>query len=356
MSLHLRSTPSRRRPRTVFRRVAAGLSLALLAAACQGSGGAEDPETAADGNDEADSELAPIGYQTSFLFSGWDSPVLLAYDRGYYEEEGLEVTITEGSGSGAALQSLLGGLNDIVSAEGGTMAIQGTQDEELVTVANLAATNGMAVVSLKDDGHEITMPEDVEGKRLGISLDSSEAGILPQFLEANGVDMDTVDVENVGIAQKAQFLQAGTVDAIAYFSYSAVSIAPLDDMDFVMLSDYGTNILGFGLVTTRTYADENADEVAAFIRATERGFAEAKADPEAAIDALMERTDVLERDAAMVQWEMFQELMSDDALPFGHQSEDMWSEMLADFVDAGVLEKPREADTYFTTEHLPSDD
>lgn len=325
--------PSIRRPR-LLSALLAGL-LAVSLAAC--------------GDDESSGgDMTEIGFQTSFLYNAWDAPFFLALDKGYYEDEGLDVEIREGQGSGAAIQSLLGGLNDIVEAERASMSIQATETGNLVAVAGLKESNGLAIVSYKEEG--IEEPADLRGKTIGITLGSSESGILPAFLEENGISADEVKIENLAANQKAQFLASGKVDAISFVDYSAVSIAPLDELNMITFTDYGLTLLGTGLITTTEFADENPEAVAAFNRATMKAFNEAIADPDPAIDALLERTEVLSREAAMTQWEMYV-----DGAPSpvtGAQEEASWSAMLTSLKDAGVIEEPKPADTYFDNQFV----
>ncbi|MBO9520881.1 MAG: ABC transporter substrate-binding protein [Nocardioidaceae bacterium] len=337
-NLHPRTTlrPRARRHQAVAALLATVVALALTACGSSGDG---------DGDKKG---LTKLGFQTSFLFNAWDAPFFLALDKGYYEDEGLDVEIREGSGSGAAIQSLLGGLNDIVEAERASMSIQASEHEGLVSVAGLKESNGLAIVSFKDKG--IASPADLRGKTVGITLGSSESGILPAFLKQNGVPADKVKIENIGAAQKAQFLTSKKVDAISFVDYSAVSISPLDNLNMITFTDHGLTLLGTGLISTSKFAQEHPEQVRGFIRATMKAFNEAIADPGPALDALMKRTKVLKREAAETQWKMYVEGAPS---PFtGKQSTESWSAMLESLTGAGVIKTPRAPEDYFDNQFV----
>ncbi len=330
----MRNLSARRHP--ILATLLAGL-LALTLAACG------NDSDSADGK-----ETTKIGFQTSFLYNAWDAPFFLALDKGYYEDEGLDVTIREGQGSGAAIQSLLGGANDIVEAERAAMSIQATESGNLLSVAGLKTSNGLAIVSYKEKG--IEKLADLRGKTIGITLGSSESGILPALLEKNGLSADDVKIENLAANQKAQFLAAGKVDAISFVNYSAVSIAPLEELNMITFTDYGLTLLGTGLIVTTEFAKESPDAIKAFNQATMKAFNEAVADPKPAIDALLERTQVLSREAAMTQWQMYV-----DGAPSpmtGAQDEADWSAMLTSLQGAGVIKEPKPATSYFTNDFV----
>lgn len=352
--------------------VAAALGGLLVLAACGSSSGSGDSSTsgadtssgttqsqaASSGSEPAQSgELAPINFQTSFFFNGWDAPFFLALDNGYYEEAGLDVTIREGKGSADAMKTLLGGANDIVEAERTAMAIQATEIEGLRSIASLVDPNGMIILSYKD--RNITKPEDLIGKTVAISLGSSEAGIIPEFLKLNGVDESAVQIENVDSSQKAQFLKSGKVDAISWQNFSAVGIDSLDKFNMVAVADYGMNLLGNGLVSTEGWLAEHGDLARAFIEATKRGWDAMIENPQSGVDALLKRTTSLSAEAALTQWEQYlsapnDKVSSELSDPWGFQSTESWDAMLKNIETAGVVKSPKDADYYFTNEYLPA--
>lgn len=360
----LRISPARRLSRGLVA-IAAALALAGTAAACGSSSpspaeSADDvtsssSSSAASSTGEATSgtkELQKINYATSFLAFGWDAPFYLAKERGYFEEQGLDVTIRQGKGSADAIKTLLGGANDLVSAERTAMAIQATETPGLKAVAGITYTNGQMILSYKDSN--ITKPSDLVGKTLAVSLGSSEAGVIPEFLRLSGVDPADVKIENVGTAQKGQFLKARKVDAIVWNDFSAVGIDELDKFNMIMLDDYGMHQLGNGIIVTDQWAEKNRDAVEGFIAAVAHAWNDMVSDPAPGIAALMKESQGLTEDQALTQWKLYLAESDFEGNPWGWQSEKRWSDMLSSVKDAGVIANPKSPDYYFTNDFIKS--
>jgi NitT/TauT family transport system substrate-binding protein len=314
-----------------------------------------DSDEADDSPKGSTGKLQDIDFQTSFLFGGWDIPFFLALDKGYYEDEGLNVTIREGSGSAASIQSLLGGANDIVESDGGSTAILGAEASGFLSVATLADRFGSTLVSHKKDG--IEKPADLEGKSIGISMGGTDAKLVNSFLRVNGIDPSSVTIQSLRPDQKAQYLKAGKVDAITFVDYSAVSIAPLDSLNLMRLSDHGINQVGLNLVVRNDWLEKNGDALRGFLRATAKAFAEAQADPTEAVEALMRRSPVMPAPAATTQWKLYQESFDLDdeskAKGFGWQTDTRWSDMLDSLVESDLIPSKKPLDEYFANDYLP---
>lgn len=305
-----------------------------------------------DDSDAGPAELTTLNYSTSFLAFGWDAPFYLAKESGYFKDEGLDVTIRQGKGSADAIKTLLGGANDLVAAERTAMAIQATKTPGLKAVAGITYTNGQMILSYKDSN--ITKPADLIGKTLAVSLGSSEAGVIPEFLRLSGIDAADVQIENVGTAQKGQFLKARKVDAIVWNDFSAIGIDDLEKFNMIMLDDYGMHQLGNGIIATEKWSRENPEAVKSFIAAVSRAWDDMVADPTAGIKALMKESQGLSEAQALTQWQLYLAESDFQGNPWGWQSEQRWSEMLSSVQAAGVIDSPKSPDYYFTNDFIKS--
>lgn len=57
-------------------------------------------------------EMTDIRFTLGWKTQGSDAPFLLALNKGYFEEEGLNVTIDQGEGSAATVTRIMGGAYD----------------------------------------------------------------------------------------------------------------------------------------------------------------------------------------------------------------------------------------------------
>lgn len=321
-------------------------------AASQSSSPSSSAQSSTDASPTGTTELTKINYATSFLAFGWDAPFYLAQERGYFKQQGLDVTIRQGKGSADAIKTLLGGANDLVSAERTAMAIQATETPGLKAVAGITYTNGQMILSYKDSN--ITKPEDLVGKTLAVSLGSSEAGVIPEFLRLSGVDPTKVKIENVGTAQKGQFLKARKVDAIVWNDFSAIGIDQLDKFNMIMLNDYGMHQLGNGIIAMDKWAQDNRSAVEGFIAAVGHAWNDMVADPAPGIAALLKNAQSLTEEQALTQWKLYLAESDFQGHPWGWQSDQRWTDMLASVKAAGVIKDPKAPDYYFTNDFIKS--
>ena len=106
-------------------------------------------------------------FALDWKFEGPSAPYLLAAERGYYEEAGLDVTIDSGQGSLEAIPRVASGTYQMGFADINSLIKFKDQNPDLDVKAVMMVYNAppFAIISLKDSG--IESPKDLEGKTLG---------------------------------------------------------------------------------------------------------------------------------------------------------------------------------------------
>ena len=187
-------------PSPATRRLAVlALVSALLAACGSGSGEAElEPLTF----------MAGFAPQANLPFVG----VYVAAANGYFEEEGLEVTIEHSAGGGEHLQLLASGSVDVTTQDA-AVVLQRRADPgiPLVALALLGQRGQQAFVAMADSG--MATPADWVGHRVGFK--GSPPPDLFAILDASGVSADEVELVNVGFDVRT--FTEGQVDVYPVF-------------------------------------------------------------------------------------------------------------------------------------------
>lgn len=231
--------------------------------------------------------LEPVSVRLDYLPGADHAPIFLAFARGYYKDEGLEVEIRDGTGSVATVQTVGSGADLIGLASLTTMTLSIPKGVPLVAVAGIIQKTPNSVISLSGSG--ILKPKDVEGKRWGFSPDDAGRLLFEAFAAANGVDIDKVIKVQVSSRVVFSALLNGNVDFItAWSSPDGFKIAKQKPIEPpLMFADYGVNTLGTGIIVSKDTAAKRGDLVRAFLRATVRGAEETEKNPDAAIDAIV---------------------------------------------------------------------
>lgn len=157
---------------------------------------------------------APPAEKLSLALSSTPHAALLhmAAAKGFFAEEGLDVTVVPVSHGKAALELLAQGKVDLAAAAEVPFVISVLQGERFgIAASMLGVSTEMAVVARRDRG--ITAPRDLVGKKVGVTLGTSGEYFLWAFLIRHKLPPDGVTVVSMAPGEIPQALARGTVDA-----------------------------------------------------------------------------------------------------------------------------------------------
>ncbi|MEO1590542.1 MAG: ABC transporter substrate-binding protein [Cyanobacteria bacterium J06632_22] len=284
----------------------AALALAVLlgGAACQAPTDttveAEAPEAAAEETDTAaaPAEMTPVSFTLSWLLQGVDGPLTLAIDRGYFAEEGLDVSFERGFGSSDTASKIAAGQYDMGFGDIYSMIEfnQQNPDDKLIAVAVTINKAPFALLTFKESGIESL--DDVAGKKLGAPVGDAPRRLWPVLATEVGVDAEAVEWVSMEPKLRQSFLLQGNVDAISGFTYSMIPALveagkTLDDMTIFYYTENGLNFYGNVILVKESFLEENPEVVRGFVAAYIKGLQDTVSDPEAGLEAVMAAGDEL---------------------------------------------------------------
>jgi len=253
----------------------------------------------------ADDLTLQLKWVTQAQFAGY----YVAKDKGFYEEENLDVTIKPGGPDIAPTQVIAGGGAD-VTVEWMPAALSAREKGlPLVNIAQPFNRSGMMLTCLKSSG--IETPEDLPGRTLGVWFFGNEYPFLSWMSQ---LDIPTDGSEDGVEVLKQGFnvdpLLQGQADCISTMTYNEywqvidAGINP-DELVTFKYEDQGVATLEDGLYVHEDMLDdpEEVDKLARFVRASMKGWKWAEENPEEA--AMI----VLENDATGAQTEKHQKRM-----------------------------------------------
>ncbi|HWO93808.1 MAG TPA: ABC transporter substrate-binding protein, partial [Dehalococcoidia bacterium] len=235
------------------------IAVAVIALAC----GDDDDATAgtATAGDAAPERaamtfLAGFRPQANLPFVG----AYVAQENGYFEEEGLDVTIEHSEGGPSNLQLVAQGRVQVTTADAAIL-LQRRADPGLpiVAIALIGQRGQQGWATLADAG--LDSPADWAGKRVGYR--NVIPPDLPAILDANGLSLADVEATDIGF-QPPQLLVEGIVDVYPVFlSNEPDTIRRVlgREVRVVSAADYGVPTLGLTYVASEEYAQEHADEL-----------------------------------------------------------------------------------------------
>lgn len=156
-------------------------------------------------------EKITLGVEKSLL----PSLVWIAENKGYFEENGVEVTLKEFDSGRAAFTEMLseGGLDMVTVAQTPVMFNSFNRSDFTIVAAMVSSYNDVHVLGRRDRG--ITKPSDLRGKKIGVTMGSTGQYFLGLFLSNAGIELSEVNLVDIKTGGLAKSLQEGTVDAIS---------------------------------------------------------------------------------------------------------------------------------------------
>ena len=130
----------------------------------------------------------PVKFSLDWKFEGPSAPFLLAMEKGYFTEEGLDVTIDTGAGSVEPINRVASGAYDMGFGDINSVIKFNDQNPStpLKSIYMVYNKPAFAIVGRKSLG--VSAPKDLEGKKLGAPAPDGAYAQWPIFVEANGID------------------------------------------------------------------------------------------------------------------------------------------------------------------------
>jgi NitT/TauT family transport system substrate-binding protein len=248
------------------------------------------------GGDDDDDEAAPAGEATTQAEGPKDSVTLqlkwvtqaqfagyyAALEQGYYDEEGLDVTIRPGGPDIVPEQVVLGGQAEFgINWLDNTLATR-DQGGQIVNIAQVFTRSGMTEVAFKDSG--IDSIDDLRGKKVGVWLGGNEHKLFAA-LTKNGINPQK-DAQIVAQPFDMNLLLNREVDAAAAMTYNELAqvleqenpetgqLYKLSDLNVIKMSDVGTGALEDGVFVREDWIsdEKNQDIAKRFLKASFKGW------------------------------------------------------------------------------------
>jgi NitT/TauT family transport system substrate-binding protein len=211
-----------------------------------------------------------------FVPTGEYIPHYTALEKGWYRDEGLDVKILRGQGSGDTIKRIAAGQGDVGIADMSALIAARANTDVAVKAIALWYRRPPHGVFVRTDS-PIKSPKELEGKKLAISAGNSHQILWPLFEKLSGLKPSSVTWVTMDAASMPPSLIRGVTDAVPFFVVHEArirKIAKQQNVDLRLLSAWAD--LGFDLSSTSLVAREETiakdpDGLKAFLRATLKG-------------------------------------------------------------------------------------
>ena len=292
--------------------------------------------------------VLPLGYIPNVQFA----PYYVAIDKGFYMDEGLDVTLDYNMETDSVALIGAGELQfAIVSGE--QVLLGRAQDLPVVYVMAWYEDYPVGVAAKSAQG--ITEPQDLAGKSIGIpGLYGANYIGLMALLNEGGLTEDDVDLQSIGYTQ-AESLADDLVDAVGiYISNEPIKLAAEGyDVDVLAVSDY-LSLVGNGLITSEELLETQPELVAGMARATMQGIVYTAEHPDEAFEICKKYVDNL---ADLTDEELaIQRQVLEKSIDIwqvdnpGYTDPQAWDHMQDLLLQMGLIETPVDLASVYTNE------
>jgi NitT/TauT family transport system substrate-binding protein len=292
-----------------------------------------------------------------WLYQGPNDGFVVAREKGFYEQAGLDVDVQPGKGSGSTAQLVASGVTQFGFSDGYVVGNSVSKGLDIKMVAAVYRRNPTAVIVLTDS--DIKKPKDVEGKTIGIPTGAAQFQQWPAFAKGCDIDVAKVRVVNVDPAGAAAALMTKQVDAIAGFAQGwipTIEIRGGKGARTLWYSDCGVNAVSDGIIARSDFLKSDPDLVRRFVSASLKGFLYARQNLDEAAQIVKKyapTSDIaITRREAELSWATWV-TPNTAGKPLGWMSDVDWRATINVLYQYGGVTKELQLDQLYTNDFVP---
>jgi NitT/TauT family transport system substrate-binding protein len=302
--------------------------------------------------------LKPVSLQADWVYGGPNAGLVVAKEKGFFADAGLDVTINQGKGSGSTAQIVASKAAQFGFADGFVVGNSVSKGMKLKMVAGVYRRNPCAALVLEES--DIRSPKDLEGKTVGIATGSAQFQQWPAFMKGAGLEPSKVRVINVDGAGAGPALISGQVAAIAGFAQGyipSIEIRGKKKVRAFWYADEGVTAMSNGIIVHQDLLAE-PDLIRSMVRSTLKGFIYGRANADEMtqiVKKYQETTDpAITLREAQLSWSTWVTLTTANK-PLGWMAPEDWTATVAVLKAYGGVTTPLEAAELYTNEFVPTE-
>lgn len=300
--------------------------------------------------------LEKVSIMLDYLPIGRHAPIYAAIDQGFFERQGLSVTVLTSKGSSLTATTVDTKQVNFGIVEFGTFVQSVEKGLKIKSVCIIEDKSPVAITVWLDSA--INTPKDLEGNRLIASIYARQY-FLPLLFRLNDVDSEKVEFISVESAVATQEFLKGGGDAIVAYPDSSGPLIQREaeevgkDVRYMLYKDFGLDIYGYCLTTHIDTINSDPDLIKRLLEGLSDGFKYASNHPEEVGDIIARYVSGIDKEIMVNQWQAAQEYFMASTEEYGHTDESTMLHCLDLVGDAYGEEILSEPGDLHTNEFLP---
>jgi NitT/TauT family transport system substrate-binding protein len=204
-------------------------------------------------------QLAKVRYTLSWLPTGQYAYIYAARQLGYFKSRGIDLDISRGYGSMAAIQAVANGRFEMGGAQTGANLLSMMRGLSLRILGTQGYDATLGIIVLEKG--PIKSPKDFEGKKIGVSAAGGDTPFLPAYCKLAGVDFSKISIVQLDSKILEQSAMSGVVDGIVATGLSSIPNFVVADVPIRMMpfSKVGLQFYWLNTITSPAYYASNKE-------------------------------------------------------------------------------------------------
>ncbi|HZT52622.1 MAG TPA: ABC transporter substrate-binding protein [Stellaceae bacterium] len=302
--------------------------------------------------------LKPVSMRLDWIHQGPNDGFIIAREKGFYKEAGLDVDVGVGKGSGSTAQLIATKAAQFGFSDGYVVGLSVSKGMDIRMVGAVYRGNPSAIVVLADSG--IKTPKDLAGKSVGIPTGGTGFQQWPAFVKGCGVDASNIRVVNTDPAGTPPALIAGKVDAIGGYAQGfvpSVEIRGKKKARIFWYADCGVTAVSNGIIVHNDLIKEDPALIRSFVAASIKGFLYGRKHPDEAAAIIKQYSPATEIAISLsemkLSWHTWVTPNTKNK-PLGWMSEKDWEATVASLKQYGGVTTPLTAAQLYTNDFVPA--
>lgn len=296
-----------------------------------------------------DLPLDEVSLQLKWVHQAQFAGYYTAVEKGFYLDEGIDLTLVEGGIGIDPLDELARGNVDFAIAAPELVIMDRAEGSSIKAVAVMFQTNPFLLISLADSGIDVL--EDFPGHKIAVA---NIEGRNQYYLMMENAGLDYTTVEEIDFTFNYAPFYAGEVDIMpAFAAGSFLDIVQKGiEVNQFWPDDYGVHWYSDSIVVSDAMITEYPDLVERFLRATIKGMEYMITNQDEAVAITMQYAVVQDESIQHAMLEASIPLVYTGVLPIGWMEEAKWLGMIEDLNDQGLVNTAMPVNRIYTMQFL----
>lgn len=193
------------------------------------------------------------------------APVYVAHEKGYFKNEGLDVTLHSYASGQLALDAVLSGRADLATVAETPVAGAALAGKRFSVIATICEIDrAILLIARKDRG--ISAPGDLRGRRIGVAPGTAADFFLHIYLTTSHIDPMEVRIVNLAPDKIVGALLNGEVDAVSAWAPLTIVLRDKLGSNAQVLQDPGIYTMTWNIAAKQYFVKNNPERIRRFLR------------------------------------------------------------------------------------------